>query len=74
MAKAKVYKFEDYVELCRKDKVQFMDQYDVKFYRTRSDPVETVTYVANGKDQHEAVQEQWEQDYPGCTLYRVSYC
>jgi hypothetical protein len=69
----KVYKFEEYIKLRRKNKVPILDEYNVQFYRTRADPVETVTYVADGKDQHEAVQAQWAIDFPGCTFYRVSY-
>jgi hypothetical protein len=72
---SKVYGFDEYIQLRMNRNIPaFGDQYQVEFYRTRSDPVETATYVAEGNDRHEDVQKKWEEDFPGCTLYRVSYC
>jgi hypothetical protein len=71
---SKVYGFDEYIKLRQKNHPAFGDQYQVEFYRTRSDPVEIATYVAEGKDRHEDVQKRWEADFQDCTLYRVSYC
>jgi hypothetical protein len=75
---SKVYGFDEYIKLRLQNRLPpFADQYQVRFCRTLEEPVEpleTATYVAEGKDRHEDVKKRWEEDFPGCTFYRVSYC
>ena len=37
-------------------------------------PAPTITYIGEGKDDHEAVEKQFRKDYPDCELITVSYC
>lgn len=68
----KIYKFDDYVLLRRKNKVPILEQYEVKFFKTRSDLIETITYVADGCNRHPDVEDQFKVDFPDYTVYRVS--
>lgn len=68
----KIYKFDDYVELRRKNKVPVLEQYEVQFYKTRADLVETIAYVADGCNRHLDIENQFKQDFPNYILYRVS--